>query len=455
MVYARPAIAAAAGPTSNQRTTRDQSVGFSAWWFLHTIAVSRRHARTAEPMADPATDGPLTGVRVLELGSFIAGPFAGQLLGDYGADVIKVEPPGEGDPMRRWGVTRDGDSLWWPAIGRNKRSVALDLREPRARALVRRLADECDVVLENFRPGRLADWGLDYASLAADHPSLVMVHISGFGQTGPLAGQAGFGSVGEAMGGIRYTTGSPDRPPSRAGISLGDALASVFGVVGTLAALFAVKQTGKGQEVDVAIYEAVAALMESTMADYELGGVVRQRSGSTLTGVAPSNVYPTADEAEVVIAANADSVWARLAKAIGHAELATDERFATHEARGRNMEELDAVIAGWSSKLSCEDVLAVLDQHGVPAGRIFTAPDMLHDPQYIAREMVQRVISTQGWEVPMLGVVPRLTGTPGRIRHAGAELGEHTDEVLHELLGLSVQELHELHDEGLIEGPRR
>jgi crotonobetainyl-CoA:carnitine CoA-transferase CaiB-like acyl-CoA transferase len=395
-------------------------------------------------------DGPLTGVRVLELGSFIAGPFAGQLLGDYGADVIKVEPPGEGDPMRHWGVTRDGDSLWWPAIARNKRSVAIDMRGQRGRDLVRRLAGTCDVVLENFRPGRLIDWGLDYATLAAGHPRLVMAHISGFGQTGPLAAQAGFGSVGEAMGGIRYTTGSPDRPPSRAGISLGDALASVFGVVGTLSALVAVEKTGKGQEVDVAIYEAVAALMESTMADYELAGVVRQRSGSTLTGVAPSNVYPTSDGAEVIIAANADSVFVRLCKAMGHAELATDDRFATHGARGRNMDELDGIIGAWSETLSCPDVLAVLDHHGVPAGRIFTAPDMLTDPQYLARQMVQRITSAQGWNVPMTGVVPRFTETPGRIRHAGAGLGEHTDEVLGELLGLSSAELDQLRTDEVI-----
>jgi formyl-CoA transferase len=396
------------------------------------------------------SDGPLGGVRVLELGSFIAGPFAGQLLGDYGADVIKVEPPGEGDPMRHWGVTRDGDSLWWPAIGRNKRSVAIDLRGEQGRELVRRLAGACDVVLENFRPGRLTDWGLDYGSLSADHPRLVMVHISGFGQTGPLAEQAGFGSVGEAMGGIRFTTGSPDRPPARAGISLGDALASVFGVVGTLSALLAVERTGTGQEVDVAIYEAVAALMESTMADYELGGVVRQRSGSTLTGVAPSNVYPTADGAEVIIAANADTVFVRLCKAMGRAELATDERFASHGARGRNMDELDGRIAAWSETMSCPELLSVLDHHGVPAGRIFTAPDMLTDPQYLAREMVQRVASAQGWEVPMTGVVPRFMETPGRIRHAGARLGEHTDEVLGELLGLSATDLDGLQREGVI-----
>jgi formyl-CoA transferase/succinyl-CoA--D-citramalate CoA-transferase len=379
--------------------------------------------------------GPLAGVRVLELGSFIAGPFAGQLLGDYGADVIKVESPGEGDPMRRWGVTRDGDSLWWPTIGRNKRSVVLDLRQDTGRDLARRLASRCDVVLENFRPGVLDKLGLDYATLSAANPRLVMTHISGYGQTGPQAKQAGFGSIGEAMGGIRHTTGSPDRPPSRAGISLGDALASVFGVIGTIAALYSARVTGKGQEVDVALYEAVAALMESTMADYELGGVTRTRSGSVLPGVAPSNVYPTADRADVVIAGNADAVFTRLCKAIGEPELADDPRFATHGARGANAEQLDARIGAWTSTMPCAHVLAILDEHAVPAGRIFTAPDMLDDPQYLARDMVRRITSTQGWEVPMTGVVPRFVGTPGDIRHPGPRLGEHTEEVLRELLG--------------------
>jgi formyl-CoA transferase len=400
-------------------------------------------------MSAQGPSGPLDGLRVLELGSFIAGPFAGQLLGDYGADIIKVESPGDGDPMRRWGVTRDGDSLWWPTIGRNKRSVVLDLRQQRGKELAVELATKVDVVLENFRPGVLDRMGLDYASLSAENPKLVMTHISGFGQTGPLAGQAGFGSVGEAMGGIRHTTGSPDRPPSRAGISLGDALASVFGVIGTLAAVTAAERTGKGQEVDVAIYEAVAALMESTMADYELGGVVRTRSGSVLPGVAPSNVYATADAAEVVIAANADAVFGRLCAAMARSDLATDERYATHGARGANSEELDELIGAWTRTMPCETVLATLDEHGVPAGRIFTAPDMLTDPQYVARDMVRRVTTAQGWEVPMTGVVPRFTETPGTIRHPGPSLGEHTDEVLAELLGLGCDELARLRAEGV------
>jgi formyl-CoA transferase len=393
--------------------------------------------------------GPLDGVRVLELGSFIAGPFAGQLLGDFGADVVKVEAPGEGDPMRRWGVTRDGASLWWPTIARNKRSIVLDLRQDQARRVVALLAEQCDVVLENFRPGTLERWGLGYAELSARNPKLVVTHISGFGQTGPLADQAGFGSVGEAMGGIRFTTGSPDRPPSRAGISLGDALAAAFGVMGTLSAVIRAQRTGRGQEVDVAIYEAVAALMESTMADYALGGVVRSRTGSVLPGVAPSNVYPAADGAEVVIAANADTVFRRLCGAMGRPELATDPRFAEHSARGEAMAVLDAEIAAWTRTLRCEDLLATLDEHGVPAGRIFTAPDMLTDPQYLARDMIRRVTTAQGWELPMTGIVPRFTETPGSIRHVGPGLGEHTDEVLAELLGFGDEQLADLHASGV------
>ena len=290
------------------------------------------------------------------------------------------------------------------------------------------------------------------ARSAARNPALVLVHISGFGQTGPLAGQAGFGSVGEAMGGIRFTTGSPDRPPSRAGISLGDALASVFGVIGALSALVSARQTGRGQEVDVAIYEAVAALMESTMADYELGGVLRSRSGSVLPGVAPSNVYPTADGAEVVVAANADSVFVRLCAAMGMPALADDPRFCAHGGRGANMAALDELVAAWTRTLPCDEVLRRLDERGVPAGRIFTAPDMLADPQYLARDMVRRVTSAQGWDVPMTGVVPRFTATPGDVCHAGARLGEHTGVVLGGVLGLTKEELVELRDRGVIGG---
>ncbi len=381
--------------------------------------------------------GPLAGVRVLELGAFIAGPFAGQLLGDYGAEVIKVEPPGDGDPMRKWGVTLDGDSLWWPSIARNKRSVALDLRTEEDRHVVRQLAAQSDIVIENFRPGRLEEWGLGYEDLSRDNAALILVRVSGFGQTGPRAREPGFGSIGEAVGGIRHTSGYPDRPPCRTGISLGDSLASLFAVVGSLAALLNARATGVGQEVDVAIYEAVAALMESSMADFEIGGVLRGRSGSVLPGVAPSNVYTAADGAAVVIAANADGVFARLCDAMGRPELASDPLFAKHGARGANAEVLDAIIGSWTGLLESDRLLSTLGEFGVPAGRIFTAADMLADEHYRSRGMVLRETSEQGWDVPMPGVVPRFSRTPGGVRNLGPLLGADTADVLTTLLGLA------------------
>jgi formyl-CoA transferase len=369
--------------------------------------------------------GPLLGVRVLELGNFIAGPFAGQLLGDYGAEVIKVEPP-EGDPMRHWGVSVDDSSLWWPIIARNKRSVVADLKDPDDLAFVQRLASECDVVLENFRPGVLARFGLDHTTLSAKNPGIIVTHVSGFGQSGPRSSEAGFGSIGEAVGGIRHTTGDPDRPPARSGISLGDSLAAMFAVIGTLSALHERSRSGVGQEVDVAIYEAVAALMESSMVDYDAAGVLRNRSGGTLAGVAPANAYPTRDGSEVLIAGNADTVFVRLCDAMGQPELADDERFATHAARGRNERLLDGLVADWTQTLEAEDLLIILRTHSVPAGRVFTAADMLTDDHYRARDMIERHLSRTGVDTPMLGVVPKFSRTPGSIADVGPTLGEHT-----------------------------
>lgn len=395
--------------------------------------------------------GPLAGLRVLELGSFIAGPFAGQLLGDYGADVLKVESPGSGDPMRHWGVERDGESLWWPAIARNKRSVAIDLRAERGRDVIRRLAANCDVVLENFRPGRLDDWGLGFADLSALNPRLIVVHVSGYGLNGPRAADAGFGSIGEAMGGIRFTTGEPDRRAARTGISLGDSLAAVFAVIGTLAAVHERTRSGRGQEVDVAIYEAVAALMESTMADYEVGGVLRTRTGSVLPGVAPSNIYPCADGSEIVIAGNADAVFRRLCAAMGRDELADDPRYRDHAARGEHMAALDEEIERWSRTLAPDEVLETLARFGVPAGKIFTAADMLADEQYAARDMVLRLERTVGGRVPMPGIVPKYTRTPGGVRNVGPRLGEHTREILAAHAGVDDGEWNALVAEGLVE----
>ncbi len=394
--------------------------------------------------------GPLVGLRVLELGNFIAGPFAGQLLGDYGAEVIKVETPGQGDPMRTWGITHHGQGLWWPAIARNKRSVAIDLRGEAGRDLVRRLATRVDVVLENFRPGRLDEWGLGYDTLQVHNPGIIVVHVSGFGQTGPRSADAGFGSIGEAMGGIRATTGDPDRPPARCGISLGDALAGLFAVVGTLAAVTERQRSGRGQEVDVAIYEAVAALMESTLADFEVAGVTRRRSGGVLPGVAPSNAYPTVDGSDVLIAGNADSVFTRLCAAMGRPELARDPRFGDHSARGRHMAELDGLLADWTRTQETEALLALLSSHGVPAGRVYTASDMMGDPHYVARAMVVRAAARAGYEVPMPGVVPKFSRTPGDIADVGPELGEHTEPVLRELAGVGDAEWSSLVAEGTV-----
>jgi formyl-CoA transferase/succinyl-CoA--D-citramalate CoA-transferase len=384
------------------------------------------------------------------MGSFIAGPFAGQLLGDYGAQVIKVEPPGSGDPMRKWGVLRDDRSLWWPSIARNKRSICVDLRVESGREVVRRIAQRCDIVVENFRPGKLDEWGLGFKDLSANNLRLVMVHVSGYGQTGPKARFTGFGSIGEAVGGIRYTTGSPDAPPSRTGISLGDSLAGMFSVIGALAALTQARATGQGQEVDVAIYEAVAALMESTMADYELGGVLRERSGGILAGVAPSNAYPTSDGSDVVIAGNANSVFTRLCEAMGRPELAKDPKFESHVARGHHMKEIDDIIAQWTITQSSDELLEVLEAHGVPAGKIFTAHDMLHDAHFAARDMVLRRTSNENWDVPMPGIVPKFSETPGSVRSVGPLLGADTRDVLKDLGGYDTEELTALERDGTI-----
>ncbi len=378
------------------------------------------------------SNGPLAGIRVLEFGSLIAGPFAGQLLGDYGADVIKIEPP-SGDPCRRWGVLHQGESLWWTGLARNKRSVVLDLHEEDDTAVARRLALTTDVIVENFRPGQMEQWGLAYAALVGQNPGLVYVHVSGYGQTGPRSSMAGFGSIGEAMGGIRHTTGMPHGPSSRTGISLGDSLAALFAVIGTLAALEERHRSGRGQEVDVALYEAVAALMESSLADAEIAGIVRDRTGGVLPGVAPSNAYPTLDGAEVLIAANADGVFRRLCEAMGQPQLSTDVRFCSHQDRGMHTDELDELIGAWSVTMGADTLLDLLAHHGVPGGRVFTALDALADPHYAARDMVPRLTSVQGIDMPVTGVVPRFSRTPGSLRSPGPALGAHTDAIKSEL----------------------
>jgi succinyl-CoA--D-citramalate CoA-transferase len=395
---------------------------------------------------------PLEGVRVIEMGSLLAGPFCGQLLGDFGAEVIKVEPPGKGDPMRVWGRHRkEGRTLWWPIIARNKKSVTLNLREAEGQELARKLIAEADVLIENFRPGTMEKWGLGYDDLKEINPGLVMVRVSGFGQTGPYREQAGFGSIGEAMGGIRHVTGFPDLPPPRTGISLGDSLAATFGALGALTALYHREaHGGRGQVVDVGIYEAVLALMESTIPEYVLTGHVRGRTGSVLPFVAPSNIYPTKDEDYVLIAGNADNVFRRLAKALGHSEWAEDERYATHHARGENMEELDDMISAWTKQRTGDEVLEVMREAGVPAGKVFTAKDMVEDPHYAARQSIVEVEDPEIGPFPMQNVVPRLSETPGEVRWTGPALGQHNDEVYGDLLKLGDDELAGLRERGIV-----
>ena len=396
--------------------------------------------------------GPLEGVRVVEMGSLLAGPFCGQLLADFGAEVIKVEPPGKGDPMREWGRHRkEGKTLWWPIIARNKKSVTLSLREGEGQELARGLVAGADVLVENFRPGTMERWGLGYEDLRETNPGLVMVRVSGYGQTGPYKDQAGFGSIGEAMGGIRHVTGFPDRPPPRVGISLGDSLAATFGALGAVTALFnRAARGGGGQVVDVAIYEAVLALMESTIPEYALTGHVRGRTGAILPFVAPSNTYPTSDGDYVVIGANADTVFARFAEAVGHPEWAESERYATHQARGENQEELDGMISNWTGEHTAEEVLEAMRGASVPAGKLFTARDMVEDPHYGARENVVTVGDPEIGPFPMQNVVPRLSRTPGKVRWTGPALGEHNDEVYGDVLGLSKGELDGLRERGVI-----
>lgn len=386
---------------------------------------------------DEQQNGPLTGLRVVEMGQLLAGPFCAQLLGDLGAEVIKIEAPGVGDAMRQWGQEKPhGKSLWWPVVARNKKSVTCNLRDADGQRLARSLIERADIVVENFRPGSLERWGLGYDVLAERNPGLILARVTGYGQDGPYAPRAGFGSIGEAMGGLRYVSGDPEKPPSRTGISIGDSLAAVFATIGVLAALHGRKQTGRGQIVDSAIYEAVLAMMESLLPEWALGGYQRERSGAVLPNVAPSNVYPTRGGELVLIAANQDTVFARLAKVMERPDLVADERYTTHSGRGANAAELDALIADWTARFDADELLDRLHEAGVPAGRIYTARDMFADPHFAARDAIVRVAHPELGEVPMQNVFPKLSATPGRVRSAGPELGEHNDDIFRSVLGL-------------------
>ncbi len=402
-------------------------------------------------MTEAAPSGPLAGLRVIEMGTLIAGPFCGQILGDFGAEVIKIEDPRKGDPMRQWGRSLpQGLSPWWPVIGRNKKSVGLDLRQPEGQEIARRLIGKADVVIENFRPGAMEKWGLGYEALSATHPGLVMARISGYGQTGPLSTRAGYGLIGEAMGGLRHITGEPDRPPARAGISIGDSLAAMHAVMGIMMALHSRDRTGKGQVIDAALYESVLGVMENLVTEYDLTGYVRERSGSILPGIAPSNAYPCADGDMAVIGGNGDTVFARLCAAMNREDLAADPRFATHAARGERQGELDEIISAWTSTLALDDLLNLLEAHGVPAGRIYRAPDMIEDPHFKAREVIVSVPHPVFGQVRMQNAFPKLSATPGQVRWPGPDLGAHTDEVLTDVAGLSSEAIAGLRARGVV-----
>lgn len=382
------------------------------------------------PMAPPK---PLAGLKVLELGALIAGPFCAKVLAEFGAEVVKLEPPGLGDPLRKWRYVRDGTSLWWHVQSRNKRSVAVDLRTPDGQAIARALMQRADIVVENFRPGTLEEWGLGYDTIAATNPGLIMVRISGYGQTGPYRERPGFGVIGEAMGGLRHVTGTPDRPPSRTGISIGDTLSALYGVIGALTALEHRRKTGVGQIVDVALYEAVFSVMESLLPEFDAFGVVRERTGSILPGIAPTSAYRCNDGSYVLIAGNGDSIFKRLVKAMGRADLADDPSLAHNEGRAARQQWLDNEIEAWTSARSPKEVLMAMDGADVPASKIYTIADIAADPHYAARAMIRQIALADGSTLNVPGVVPKLSATPGGFEGGGPALGEHTDEVLRSL----------------------
>lgn len=394
---------------------------------------------------------PLEGIRVLELGTLLAGPFTGRLLGDFGAEVIKIEAPDKGDPLRVWGQEKEGVGLWWPIQSRNKKSITLNLRLEEGQETFKALVKKSDIVIENFRPGTMEKWNLSYEQLAEINPRIIMTRTSGYGQTGPYKERAGFGSVGEAMGGIRYVTGFPDRPPSRIGISIGDTLAALFATIGTLTALNERHHSGKGQIVDTAIYESVFSVMESMIPDYLLAGYIRERMGNILPNVAPSNIYYTKDGTYIVIGANADGVFKRLCEAMGNPELFNNPKFHTHIARGENQTELDHLIEDWTKQHDAKELLDVLAKKGVPSGLIYSAKDIVEDPHYQDREMIIKREHPQLGEFPMPGVVPKLSRTPGQVKSVGAEsLGKHNEEIYGELLNYDAEKLQALKEKNVI-----
>lgn len=394
---------------------------------------------------------PLEGIRVLEMGQLIAGPFCGQILADFGAEVVKIEAPKSGDAMRQWGkAAENGRTLWWSVIARNKKSVTLDLRTPEGQKVARELASQADILIENFRVGTLEKWGLGWETLSKANPRLILARITGFGQTGPYANRAGFASVCEAMGGLRYISGFPDRPPVRTGISIGDSLAGLHAALGTMMALEYRHKTGRGQVVDTSIFESVLNMMESLVPEYDKAGHIRERSGSALPGIAPSNAYPTRDGKDVVIGANQDTVFQRLCIEMNQPDLAENERFASHQGRGIHQKELDELVADWTRQHSASEIVERLAIAGVPAGLTYRAPDMLQDPHFVARESITRVNDKHFGDLAMQNIFPVLSESPGEINHTGPDLGEHTAEVLKDWLNLDNTRIDQLIEQKIV-----
>ena len=391
---------------------------------------------------------PLANIKVIEMGQLIAGPFAAKTLADFGADVIKIEPPGVGDALRKWRLLKDGTSVWWQVQSRNKRSLSLDLKQLEAQEIVRMLVKDADVLIENFRPGTLEAWGLDPKDLLELNPRLIILRISGYGQTGPYKDKPGFGVVAEAMGGLRHLTAEPGRVPVRVGVSIGDTLASLHGVIGILLALQERHQSGKGQVIDVALYEAVFNCMESLLPEYSAFGEVRQAAGSALPGIAPSNAYLCADGGYVLIAGNGDSIFKRLMNSIGKSDLAIDPQLANNDGRVERVKELDTVIGQWAKTMSTDQALEILDAASVPAGRIYTVADIANDPHFRARENIQSITMKDGSSLDVPGVLPKLSRTPGSIKTLAPDVGQDTDAVLQEI-GLSQIQIQALKERGV------
>lgn len=402
--------------------------------------------------SNPSQTSALAGLKVLEMGQLIAGPFAAKTLADFGADVIKVEPPNSGDPLRKWRMLKDGTSIWWQVQSRNKRSIALDLRTPEGQELVRQLAQDADVLIENFRPGALEAWGLSPDDLIARNPKLIVLRISGYGQTGPYRNRPGFGVIGEAMGGLRHLTAEPGRVPVRVGVSIGDTLSALHGVIGILLALQHRHATGRGQVIDVALYEAVFNCMESLLPEYSAFGAVRGPAGSALPGIAPTNAYQCKDGAYALIAGNGDSIFKRLMVLIGREDLANDVSLQDNSGRVARVQEIDQAVGEWTAKHSVDEVLNALDGVSVPAGRIYTVADIAADPHYAAREMLQNIQLNDGSQLTIPGVVPKLSVTPGQHRSNAPALGQDTDAILKEI-GLSAAQIEKLKASGIVGGP--